>query len=163
MSKTSAKVISSITAYHVVGFVNVPFESVSVVGNWQAARTFLLIVRKWKLATLIKFPLSLLLECGLITPTTFLNWLITLSIGKARSESLEMTTASSKSLSKQSTSRYVAKFTSVPFSSVLSTCTTSGGLVGLRYAKGNCGNTLGRGLKWPLWIVRFGIVLSARR
>ena len=85
-----------------------------------------------------------------MTPTTFPNWLITFSIGKAKSESLEMITASSKSLSKQSTSRYVAKFTSDPFSSVLSTCTTRGGLVGLRYAKGNCGNTLGLGAKWPL-------------
>ena len=62
MCKTIAKVRFSLVAYQVAGFVNVPFESVSVVGNWQVARTFLLIVRMWKLATLIKFPLSLFLE-----------------------------------------------------------------------------------------------------
>ena len=41
--------------------------------NWQAARTFLLIVLMWKFATLTKFPLSPLFECGLMTPTIFLN------------------------------------------------------------------------------------------
>jgi len=71
--KALAKVIFSVVTYQVAGFVNVPFESVSVAGNWQVARTFLLIVRRWKLATLIKFPLIPLLECGLMTPTIFLN------------------------------------------------------------------------------------------
>ncbi len=52
----------SLVTYQVAGFVNVPCESVSVDGNWQVARTFLLIVRMWKLATLINFPLSPFLE-----------------------------------------------------------------------------------------------------
>ncbi len=139
--------VFSLATYQVAGFVNVPCVSVRVVGNWQVARIFLLISHMYIGATLANFRLSLLLGWGFIIPTAFLNLVATISIGSARSASLEMITASSKSFSKQSTSRYVARFTSVPFSSVLSTCTTRGGLVAFRYAKGNCGNTLGRGAK----------------
>ena len=55
-----------------------------------------------------------------MTPTRLPNLLITYSMGSVRSESLEMTTASSKSPSKQSISSIVARFTSERFSSVLS-------------------------------------------
>ncbi len=54
-----------------------------------------------------------------MTPIRFPNLDLTISIGKAKSESLEITAASSKSFKKQSTRRWVARSTSVLFSSIL--------------------------------------------
>ena len=117
----------------------------------------------WKVVALRNALLSLLLGCGFTIPTGFPNLPTTTSTGSVKSESLETMTASSKSSSKQSTSRCVAIFTSVRFSSVLRTASVSGPSCSGRYVSGSRGNLAGRVTNRPKWIVRLGTVFSARR
>ena len=106
-------------SYHGRGLWNVAFASAIVGGNWQVAKTFLLMLRKCWSATLARCPLILFRWCGLTTVIRLLNFVRAMVSGRTRSESLEMSTSSSNGSKKQSVRIPVAIFTSVRFSSIL--------------------------------------------
>src|SRR6185437_8416420 len=86
-----------------------------------------------------------------------LVWILTtMRTGSARSESLVIRTATSNLFMYASRSRWHPRFTSEPFSSVLSTQTFCAGTTSVRYIGTECVR------KRPYLMCRFGIVLSAR-
>ncbi len=103
-----------------------PLLSVKVLGNWLFA-SVLYLMRLRKVADFCNSPavafgfVFVLTGLGFTTPTGYCNLSRTILIGSAKSESLEMTTACSYSSSYPSIMRYVARLTSVPFSSVFLT------------------------------------------
>ena len=118
--------------YQLAGLVIVPLASVSDAGNWLAANSAGSTIRGFLPP---RIPLAILSstlgdrpgrEQGNRTIIRLWNLVLTRRIGSARSESFEMTTAASKSLSNASTKRYDARFTSDPFSSLRTTVTKVG-------------------------------------
>ena len=79
--------------YQEDGLLKVPIASVSVIGNWLLLYTQGCIVLKLDVDTLANFLLAYIGLSGLITLTCFLHCCVTISMGVARSESFEITTA----------------------------------------------------------------------